>query len=75
MEHDGFEINKPLAYNYAYPVALHPKARIMFRCGRSSDLFQVLRPSRQNCQWQEFAYLLKKLTATGIVPDFNRIPF
>lgn len=57
------------------PTLFTRKQRISSRYGRSSDLFRTVRLPGQNGQWQRECTAQKKLTATGIVPDFHRIPF
>ena len=57
-------------------IAFHPKAmNDINNNGRSSDLFRTARLPGPNGQWQRECTAQKKLTATGIVPDFHRIPF
>jgi len=57
------------------PMLFTRKQRISSRYGRSSDLFRTARLPGPNGQWQRECTAQKKLTATGIVPDFHRIPF
>ena len=57
------------------PTLFTRKQRISSRYGRSSDLFRTARLPGPNGQWLRECTAQKKLTATGIVPDFHRIPF
>lgn len=56
------------------PTLFTRKQRISSRYGRSSDLFRTARLPGPNGQWLRECTAQKKLTATGIVPDFHRIP-
>lgn len=61
-----------------YPYAFHPKAQ-----NNNYALAGLLACSTFDClpvpanpeQWREVVNLFSELTATGIAPDFNRIPF